>query len=223
MARPIPYQQKTTDLLTNAAVYHANFYQAQTFSGPSLHFHQRALATWNHANLNPCLEHIYATLASWGMHRMGQGGSKMKPFADFTASVIPLTADIVAARAYSFTAMTPQNWGLVERIFKAIEVMASNTSLVGNSKVMAHLMPNIIPPIDRNYTLKFLKGDVSIKNDLHGEWLLMREIIEKLFIPVASDPNFALQASIWMNAPNQFPWDTSIFKVIDNLIIGAMK
>jgi len=62
--------------------------------------------------------------------------------------------------------------------------MASGTSLIGHSKVMAHLMPNIVPPIDREYTLNFLKGHSQIQNGLDGEWDLMRSIIEGLFIPL---------------------------------------
>jgi hypothetical protein len=111
----------------------------------------------------------------------------------------------------------------LEKIFKGIDVMASRTKLVGNSKVMAHLMPNIVPPVDREYTLYYLKGNKNIKNDLDNEWDLLKTSIKDFFIPIASNPCFKQLACSWMSNPGEYPWDTSIFKIIDNLIIGAVK
>lgn len=101
--------------------------------------------------------------------------------------------------------------------------MASGTSLVGNSKVMHHMVPNIVPPIDREYTLRYLRGNTNIKNDLYYEWQLMREIISEFFIPVASDKEFESKAKDWMARQNDYPWDTSILKIVDNLVIGSKK
>ena len=77
------YQDKARDLIVNADRYHDAYYRAATFRGPSLYFHQRALATRESPSSLPHLEYVYATLASWGMHRMGKGGSKMQPFTLF--------------------------------------------------------------------------------------------------------------------------------------------
>lgn len=217
---PIDYPTKVSVLLENAVAYHEQFYLKQTFYGPSLHFHRRALQAWNSNDLEPCLELIYATLTSWGMHRMGSGGSKMKSFGAFGESILSLVPQIEEARTFTPATMREQDWQTLRSVFIATDVMATETKLVGNSKVMAHLMPNIIPPIDREYTLKFLTGHKNIKNDLEAEWKYMREIIEKLFIPLALNDGFKQLASEWMADQNRYPWDTSIFKIIDNLIIG---
>jgi hypothetical protein len=119
--------------------------------------------------------------------------------------------------------MPEANWLILEHIFRSIRVMASATILVGNSKVMAHLCPNIAPPIDREYTLFYLKGNKNIRNDPTYEWTLMREIIEELFIPVAKNPQILTLAENWMSDQEKWPWDTSIFKTIDNLVIGSKK
>ena len=76
--------------------------------------------------------------------------------------------------------------------------MASDTSLVGNSKVMHHMLPNIVPPIDREYTLWFLRGHTNIKNDLFLEWQMMKEIIANFFIPVASNKELQQKVDSWM-------------------------
>jgi len=115
------------------------------------------------------------------------------------------------------------DWFLLEKIFRNINVMESRASLVGNSKVMAHLLPNIVPPIDREHTLKYLRGNTNIKNDLDYEWKLMHEIIGTFFIPIAGDMTFLRKANTWINDQLSFPWDTSILKVIDNLVVGIIE
>ena len=56
------------------------------------------------------------------------------------------------------------------------------------------------PPIDREYALRYLKGNTNIRNGIDFEWNLMREIID------------------WMANQSQYPWDTSIFKIINNFL-----
>lgn len=217
------YQKKVLDILTNADKYHSAYYRAEVFRGPSLYFHRRSLESRHTKDFLTHLEYIYATLASWGMHRMGRGGSKMQSFEVFGTSVEPLKAKIFHAGNIDYRSITERNWLLLEGIFRSINVMASATILVGNSKVMAHLIPNIVPPIDREYTLRYLRGNTNIRNNPAYEWTLMREIIEHFFIPVAKNSRFLSLANTWMLDQDTFPWDTSVFKVVDNLVIGAKR
>ena len=117
----------------------------------------------------------------------------------------------------------PGCWALLKEIFQGVNVMASGTTLVGNSKVMHHMLPNIVPPIDREYTLRILRGSTTITNDPEKEWDTMREIMSGFFIPVASDARFGTKAHEWIANSAACPWDTSIMKVIDNLLIGSRK
>jgi len=217
------YEDKVREILANAEKYHDAYYKAETFRGPSLYFHQRALATRNPPVSFTHLEYVYATLASWGMHRMGRGGSKMQSFSTFFQSVEPLNDRIAEAQSFDFHEMTDIKWAVLKEIFQDVKVMASGTTLVGHSKVMHHMLPNVIPPIDREYTLWFLYGNTTIKNDLENEWFLLKEIISEFFIPVASDREFHSKARRWMARSEDYPWDTSVFKVVDNLVIGSKK
>lgn len=213
---------RANDILANHARYHEKYYAVKTFGGPSLYFHRRALEMAG-KDYDRCLEYIYAVLTSWGMHRMGGGGSKMRDFEAFQASMMRLREPIARARLIRQEAVTEEDWTVLREIFAGIRVMASETLLVGNSKVMAHLLANIVPPIDREYTLKFLRGHGQIRNGIDHEWPLMRRIIEEFFLPVARDATFRKQAELWMADQERHPWDTSLLKVIDNLVIGAMK
>ncbi|MFZ3123232.1 MAG: hypothetical protein WA104_07755 [Thermodesulfovibrionales bacterium] len=217
------YQNKVSDILTNAEKYHQAYYKAETFRGPSLYFHQRAIETRQSPTSLIHLEYVYATLSAWGMHRMGKGGSKMQSFDTFQRSVKQIQDALSEAQQFDFLEMNNQKWSLLELIFRGINVMASGTSLVGNSKVMHHILPNIVPPIDREYTLWYLRGNTNIKNGLDDEWQLMRKIIAEFFIPVAADKEFESKAKDWTARQNDYPWDTSILKVVDNLVIGLKK
>lgn len=217
------YSDKINDLLINSQTYHDAFYAADTFRGPSLYFHRRALESANGNSFSMFLEYIYAALTSWGMHRMGKGGSKMQSFDTFRLSVEKVRSLIEDARHFDVKTMGEYQWSCIKDIFFAINVMSSGTTLVGNSKVMHHLLPNIIPPIDREYTLWFLKGSTTIRNDINLEWQLMKEIISDFFIPVFNDAEFNRLAFEWLELQVSFPWDTSWVKIVDNLIIGAKR
>jgi hypothetical protein len=217
------YEEKVRNILTNAEEYHRAYYKADTFRGPSLYFHHRALETRNKPIELAHLEYVYATLSSWGMHRMGKGGSKMQPFDIFRQSIELLRDRVAEAQKFQLEEMSEQKWSVIKEIFHSINVMASGTTLVGNSKVMHHMLPNLVPPIDREYTLRFLRGNSNIKNDLPLEWQLMKEIISDFFLPVVSDKEFKDKVGRWMAKENEYPWDTSVLKVIDNLIIGSKK
>jgi len=219
----MPYPDKVRNFLTHVDSYHRAYYEANTFGGPSLHFHRRALDTRQPPGNVAHLEYVYATLASWGMHRMGKGGSKMQPFERFQRSIELLTDKISTAQTFDFRSMDDASWAVVKSVFQGIDIMASRTSLVGHSKVLHHMMPNIVPPIDREYTLRQLRGNTNIQNDLDKEWSTLQEIVSGFFVPVASDVGFHRKASEWIAHQEQYPWDTSVMKVVDNLLIGSQK
>lgn len=220
-------QDKVSDIISNAKKYHSEFYPSEPatlkFNGPSLYFHMKSLQSRDADNFECHLEYIYATLVSWGMHRMGPRGSKMLSFQDFKKSIEKIKPTIEKAKNIDYQNINDSGWKLLEDIFNNIKIMHSKPRLVDNSKVMAHMFPNIIPPIDGEYTLMYLKENKYINIANGWEWNLMKEIISVFFIPVAKDENFLKQANEWGSKQEIYPWDTSVFKIIDNLIIGVRK
>lgn len=214
------YEKQVSHLVDNLEELHETFYQVNVFSGPSLYFHGKSLSTRDADDNERHLEYIYATLVSWGMHRMGPRGSKMVGFETFKNSVDDLRPEIQTAKNINYQNVTKTEWDVLEKIFRNLKIMATGTSIVGNSKVMAHMMPNIIAPVDRAYTLRYLKE--HIKNGLEYEWPLMRRIIEEFFIPVAKDVQFISYSKRWLEERENYPSDTSPMKIIDNLTIAAI-
>ena len=217
------YEEKVKEILEKAGEYHKAYYEAKTFGGPSLYFHQRALDTRQTPDSLTHLEYVYATLASWGMQKMGPKGAKMQYFDTYRQSILCMIEKIKEAQKFDIRDMNEHKWVLIKEIFQGINVMASSISLVGNSKVMHHMLPNIVPPIDHEYTLDYLRGNKNIKADLDDEWQIMMGIISDFFIPIASDNDFEKKALNWIERKNEYPWDTSILKVVDNLVIGRKK
>ncbi|MBN2137803.1 MAG: hypothetical protein JW720_08350 [Sedimentisphaerales bacterium] len=215
-------ESRVEDILKEADLYHKKYYESETFSGPSLHFHRRSLAVQD-GSWAEKVELIYAVLASWGMHRMGAKGSKMQRYDIFENSVLSVKADIEKLRHKVPSDLSQIDWDLLEGVFKGIRVMASGTTIVGNSKVLAHILPKLVAPIDREYTLNYLFGNKMFQNDIEREWRLMRKILSDFYYPVACDGIFQQMAKRWMADEARFPWDTSILKVIDNLVIGAAR
>ena len=63
------------------------------FGGPSEYFYSKIIDCHKNNSLKELLdddkfyEYVYATLISWGMHRMGKRGAKMRDFYPFRESI----------------------------------------------------------------------------------------------------------------------------------------
>lgn len=200
---------------------HMAYYEKDTFGGPSLYFHVQSLDAAREQQFDRFAECSYAMLAAWGMHRMGPRGSKMCEFEDFKSSLQKIWRLSMQLQGKIPGKLTEDDWECLKRMFYGMGCMASETLLVGNSKVLAHLVPNLVPPIDREYTLMFLFGNKQIKNDRDGEWTKMRQILREFFYPVAEGAVFRAKAEEWLAQRDRYKWDTSVLKIVDNLVIGA--
>jgi len=217
------FEDQREHILQSLDSSHLAYYAAGIFNGPSLHFHLRALDAANVGDFERFCESVYALLASWGMHRMGPGGSKMREFEEFQTSLRSFWPEALSLQNASPEDLDVSGWRELNRLFCGLKSMASGTSLVGNSKVMAHALPKLIPPVDRRYTLRFLFGTTNVTNDLAWEWDKLQLILREFFYPLAREESVKLVAAHWQERSTEFKWDTSPLKILDNLVIGYMK
>jgi hypothetical protein len=217
------FDDQRNNLLGALDESHDAYYKATLFSGPSVHFHLRSLAAARAGDFDEFAEYAYAMLASWGMHRMGPGGSKMNEFENFRSSLLNVWPAATSLRPKTPDKLTPGDWNALKSIFCGIRCMASRTSLVGNSKVMAHMLPNLIPPVDRQYTLTFLFGNTYISNGIEKEWTRLELMLKEFFYRVLRSQPFREKVKTWLSDPAGQKWDTSELKIIDNLLIGFQK
>jgi hypothetical protein len=190
-----------------------------TFTGPSLHFHLTSLEAARKGDIDRFIEQVYALLPSWGMHRMGPSGPKMLEFEVFRASVLSVEADLRSLAEKEPSTMDRGGWERLERVFRSIRCMRTSVHLIGNSKVLAHWLPALVPPIDREYTLAYFpyRGDIR---GLDNGWNIMEILLREFFYPVLADPAFLAFSTDRLNLVSRDSWHTSALKIIDNALIG---
>lgn len=196
------------------------FATAKLFTGPSLYFHERTLHILReHGYVAKALqderyvEMLYATLASWGMHRMGPGNTKLVAFAEFRRVLEENSREIAELEAYSILDALPAK--IVRRLCdlaKRVRVSPARTYLVSSSKVLHHVLPQLVPPIDNEYTLSFFLHSVTLdgEND--------ESVMATIF------PHFnhlgQAQAGFIRESIGHGYMNTSASKLLDNGIVG---
>jgi hypothetical protein len=209
----------------------------QDFGGPSVHFHQQAILAQASDFLGDRhIEMIYATLASWGMHRMGDPEdtkAKMVEFDDFRSSILGCRTDLHALRNERFEHVTPDRYGQILQglmgVYGRLKVSISDSTLVAHAKTLAHILPHLIPPIDRQYTVRFFTQDASEFFTKSGKYRLPQ-------VPNGIDEQFNLFVDLAGKMKGLFDgcdrtilqvngqgFNTSYPKIIDNLIMAFVK
>jgi hypothetical protein len=100
-------------------------------------------------------------------------------------------------------------WKAVERL----EVTESKATLVAGTKTLHHLLPELVPPMDREYTQRFFGWHNP--QFQYGQEKCFRSAFGA-FAFIAREVN-----------PRQFvgthAWNTSLTKVLDNALVGLMR
>lgn len=202
--------------------------------GPCLHFHRasiecvrresRPFSEWLPKD-HYAHEMFYAMLTAWGMN---QGGAKLRDFLDFKRAVSFLASleALEKCRSIRLEDLTHAKQPLLERLFEALDdpdqakVMASGPSVIGGSKLLHHLLPDLIPPMDREYTegsLNWFDDENKLEGALdsfNGIWHVLM-----FFRKVALEVGSERIRKQWLD-DTKYPMNTSIPKIIDNALIA---
>lgn len=195
------------------------FEASAAFSGPSVYFHQRAIGVRRqHASAaslladDRFLEYVYAMLPSWGMHRMGSQAAKVTEFSQFAASLrsaVPVIdqlwpLDITSLDTAGTAAAARSAW----QVIAAIRASTSDTQIVAGTKTLHHVLPDLIPPIDRQYTFRFFSGQKQVPS---GD---QRAFLE--WFPYLAEIGRRCCDAIEIAVNRRGPMATGPAKVIDN-------
>lgn len=209
--------QRIEDLCRNFRVYLARFDSEERFAGPSLYFHQRTIQCRRElgdplaAIKDECFrEYLYATLAAWGLVRMG--GVKMHDFNDFTKSLKRSAHEIQDLDGLQIESLSDRDVPPVAEsictIIGQLEITEARAKLVANTKALHHLLPELVPPIDRKHIGWFFG------------WQSRMQAHQQPFMDMF--PRFCHIAR--RVSPSQYvertEWCTSQTKVLDNAILG---
>ena len=219
-------EQQASILISEFELCLEAFNGARLFTGPSMYFHEATIrAVREHHSPSQAIEDprvcelIYATLASWGMHRMGRRGSKLTEYPTFRKSLQDHTKslDQLASRRLSELAETEAG-DVADTLWKVIaklDVSATASRLVAGAKTIHHLLPDLVPPIDRQYTAQFFYGPSG--KTLHmGEERAFIEMFPQL-ARIARERAESIRVEL--SRPEAY-MATSQSKIVDNGIVG---
>ncbi len=191
----------------------------KNFSGPSTHFYSKVIGCHNGKSLRQVLddpdfyEYAYATLASWGMHRLGERGAKMQDFDSFKESIHSCRSELLNLDGLALERLQPdqmnQTQKVLQTIFHKLKIMKTDSKIVGTSKTLHFILPELVVPIDREYTLPFFKKHLTPKN----EETVFAELF-KMFVEISQ----RLKLGKSHFETEQF--QPSVAKLIDNAIVG---
>ncbi|MFA5859849.1 MAG: hypothetical protein WC955_12375 [Elusimicrobiota bacterium] len=191
------------------------------YGGPSVYFHIQSMKMLRKCKTSGqylkllknehFVELVYASVASWGMQRMG--GLGMVDFEDFKEEILKNKVNLVKLSTSRLSKISEVEKDILGDIFDRMEIMKSDSRLVSNSKLLHHLLPELVPPMDRAHVLKYFHKHLSTKN-IKKERLIFFDIIDKyreLLIDLKVKPK------------NKYDFDTSEIKMVDNALMGIPK
>jgi len=155
------------------------------------------------------LRSLYSTLESWGI---GSRGSRVVPFDDFATELRrwsePL-ADLDDLTIDGPELAADATGDALWRLIDGIHLVDNQAPIVALSKTIHHILPDLLPPIDRMYTQKFF--GFHNPEFQYGQQRTFGEIWTH-FVEIARAVNPASYVGDG--------WRTSRSKVIDNAIVA---
>jgi hypothetical protein len=178
---------------------------------------RRSLADSSAAAQDPeFLDALYETLKAWGMN---QRGAKLIAHADFCNRVSGHATDLGPFDALLIDSIAVADVPLVaERLWSLIAlipVTEAKAKLVSGTKLLHHLLPDLVPPVDRKWTRRFFGWHSP---DFYGyNRGGQRKVFEAAFAHFASLGR-AVNPTQFVNG--EAGWRTGPTKVLDNAITG---
>jgi hypothetical protein len=214
-----------------------SFEQFLAFGGPCVHFHRECVLAGEAGFLSERhVEMLYATLTAWGMHRLGDAGTTKTKLTEWTIfrdsvrragelldDVKPMTLLSASEREYADAIAR------LKPAYAALRISKSDATIVANSKALFHLLPELVPPVDRQYTVRFF-GQKA------GDWRDSKGKFRVIMLPAGLEAQFDLFRDVCTSIKKLADGvDRSLFdaerrdhevtppKAIDNAIVNFVR
>lgn len=192
-----------------------NYYRRYDAAG---YLYEEILEKIKHESLNDLLkedrffELIYATLCAFNMN---QRAAKLVLFQKFKKEIKSQKNNLKKLSNFNFASINDDEIDdILEKIkdvFSSLKIMGGQSQIVGISKTLHFLLPHLIMPIDRKYTLNFFYGNNQYNQERSREFKTFREVFKSFH-------KIALNLKL-----NKKKFNQPIPKIIDNAIIGFMN
>jgi len=173
-----------------------------------------------------CLKLIYTTLIAWNMNGRG---ARLNEFDEFKNTIRNNKPRINSLRGYKIEELDESDLRYVLRniniLFKDLDLVGKTknkkikSKLVTFSKTMHFLLPELIVPIDRKYTLNFFYNTTQLDTDDNPDKNNEKQIkvfneLFEIFHAFSREHDFKKYIDK--------EWNRNIPKTIDNAVIGYM-
>jgi hypothetical protein len=153
---------------------------------------------------------LYKTLEKWNMN---QREAELASIDTIKNSILSQRQYLIELYKYQLHSLNKQLFSkilpILSNLFHNLNIMKSQRRLVGVSKALHFLLPDLVMPIDNKYTLTFFKKSFKEFNTFENIFIKTYRISKGLLL---KEYDF-----------NGKRWNTSIPKLIDNAIIGFYK
>jgi hypothetical protein len=190
-------------------------------SGHDLAFYRDLIAMHRqHDGIKPLMENsefhrlIHRTLEEWDMNKRGARLTSLDNLRDSVLFHQESIAELYSFKLYDdiYDDLTTIR-KLAERVFCNLKVMESKRRIVGVSKALHFLLPDLIMPIDSKYTMTAFYGYNKYENLPKKEFADFWDIVEKTY-------EIAERLELRPDDADGVLWKLSVPKLIDNAIIG---
>ncbi len=192
-------------------------------SGHDLECYREVIAMHREYGLKNLLENkaflikLYETLEEWDMNKRG---ARMVQFDILADSVRFWKSALIMLDGYKLHEDIESEFSaickMLEKVFCSLKVMESKRRIVGVSKALHFLLPNLIMPIDSKYTMEAFYGYNKFSNIAKNEFRTFRDIFERTF-------EIASRLQLTPADVDGVQWKTSVPKLIDNAVIGLLN
>jgi hypothetical protein len=223
---------KTGQLTQKFSSYLAAFDQMigdeKIFGGPGLYFHYTCISKFARVpmaeklNRGTFYKYLYSVLASWGMYRTGSAVTDMQTPDEFQSQIMAQRDALLELEGYKIWALDEPDRQKVQSILAELLdtmlVAKTKLRLIANSKILHHILPDLVPPVDRMFTLPYFGIEESLVEIKSASSVFAQ--IYPCYVQVAHVHQEEIRKRINLDQEN---WYTSFTKVIDNAVVGASK
>ena len=159
----------------------------------------------------------YQTLQDWNMD---QRGAKLVDLSDFKNSILLYVESLAQLKEYRLELLSTSEIGKVlpelKALFVNLKVMQTQARIVGVSKTLHFLLPNLVMPIDRENILSLLYLGSKYSASPEREFMCFAEIFEEY-------RKLCHKLGLSVKDVDRLGWNSSIPKMIDNALIGFLS
>jgi hypothetical protein len=210
--------RRFADLASDFAHYLEAYDQRGPFSQGQLHPHLQTIHRRRELGSAEAAAHdpgfgglLYQTLRAW---RLGVRSSKLVPLPLFIEQLERNAANIAALDGVSIDDPVLLTTAVVEQIGQLIAslgIVENKAKLVAGTKALHHLLPDLVPPMDRAWTGRFLgMRAAEWQSPANQTRILVTAFSGLSRVARAVDPQRFVGAG----------WRSSRTKVLDNALIG---